>query len=76
MKDLQHVKAIAEQMFSLSSELLRLVDMDETERRLFLEEVKKKKKCGRKGAIFSRREKGGRTATKQYICSKIDFLFY
>ena len=73
MKDLQHVKAIAEQMFSLSSELLRLVDMDETERRLFLEEVKK---CGRKGAIFSRREKGGRTATKQYICSKIDFLFY
>ena len=41
MKDLQHVKAIAEQMFSLSSELLRLVDMDETERRLFLEEVKK-----------------------------------
>lgn len=41
MKDLQHVKAIAEQMFSLSAELLRLVDMDETERRLFLEEVKK-----------------------------------
>lgn len=41
MKDLQQIKAIAEQMFSLSSELLRLVDMDETERRLFLEEVKK-----------------------------------
>lgn len=41
MKDLQHIKAIAEQMFSLSAELLRLVDMDETERRLFLEEVKK-----------------------------------
>ncbi len=25
--------------------------------------------------MLSRREKGGRTATKQYICSKIDFLF-
>ncbi len=41
MKDLQHIKTIAEQMFSLSSELLRLVDMDETERRAFIEEVKK-----------------------------------
>lgn len=41
MKDLQQTKTIAEKMFALSSELLRLVDMDETERRLFLEEVKK-----------------------------------
>lgn len=41
MKDLQEIKAIAEQMFALSSELLRLVDLDETERRRLFEDVKK-----------------------------------
>lgn len=41
MKDLTHVKEIAENMFTLSAELLRLVDMDEQERRSFIEEVKK-----------------------------------
>lgn len=42
MKELlQHVKEIAEQMLTLSAELLRLVDADERERALVLEEVKK-----------------------------------
>lgn len=41
MKDLQQIKAIAEQMFSLSADLLRLIDMDEQARRALIEEVKK-----------------------------------
>ncbi len=41
MKDLKEVKAIAEQMLALSAELLRLVDMDETERARLIEDVKK-----------------------------------
>ena len=41
MKDLQHIKTIAEQMFSLSAELLRLVDLDEVERARLIEDVKK-----------------------------------
>lgn len=41
MKDLQQIKAIAEQMFSLSAELLRLVDIDEVARVRLIEDVKK-----------------------------------
>lgn len=41
MKDLKEVKAIAERMFALSAELLRLVDMNETERARLIEDVKK-----------------------------------
>lgn len=41
MKDLTHVKEIAQQMLTLSIELLRLVDLDEQERRSFMEQVKK-----------------------------------
>lgn len=41
MKDLTRVKEIAQQMLTLSAELLRLVDMDEQERRSFIEEAKK-----------------------------------
>lgn len=41
MKDLQEVKAIAQQMLTLSAELLRLVDMDESERRALIENAKK-----------------------------------
>ena len=41
MKDLQQVKAIAAQMLTLSAELLRLVDLDESERRALLESAKK-----------------------------------
>lgn len=41
MKDLTHVKEIAQQMLTLSAELFRLVDLDEQERRSFIEEVKK-----------------------------------
>lgn len=41
MKDLKEVKEIAQQMLALSSELLRLVVMDEQERRALIEEVKK-----------------------------------
>ena len=41
MKNSDEVKIIAEQMLALSAKLLQLVDMDETERRRFVEEVKK-----------------------------------
>lgn len=41
MKDLTHVKEIAQQMVTLSAELFRLVIQDETERRSFMEQVKK-----------------------------------
>lgn len=41
MKDFTHVKEIAQQMLSLSIELLRLVDLDDQERRSFIEQVKK-----------------------------------
>lgn len=41
MKDLQPIKEIAQQVLTLSAELLRLVDMDERERRSFMEQVKK-----------------------------------
>ena len=41
MKDLQEVKEIAGQILTLSAELLRLVDMDESERRAFIESAKK-----------------------------------
>lgn len=42
MRNSDEVKTIAEQMLALSAKLLQLVDMDETERRRFVEEVKKK----------------------------------
>lgn len=41
MSDFKEVKTIAEQMLALSVELLRLVDMDETERQRLIENVKK-----------------------------------
>ena len=41
MRNSDEVKTIAEQMLALSAKLLQLVDMDETERRRFVEEVKK-----------------------------------
>ncbi|MCI8820879.1 MAG: hypothetical protein HFK02_05720 [Clostridia bacterium] len=41
MKDLQEIKAIAEQMLGLSVELLRLFDTDEQERAALIESVKK-----------------------------------
>lgn len=41
MKDLQEVKAIAGQILTLAAELLRLVDMDEAERRALIENAKK-----------------------------------
>ncbi len=41
MRNSDEVKTIAEQMLALSAKLLQLVDMDETERRRFIEEVKK-----------------------------------
>lgn len=41
MKDLQKVKAIAEQLLALSIELLRLFDSDEQERNTLIENVKK-----------------------------------
>ena len=42
MSDLQEIKPLAEQMYALAAELLRLVDMDETERRRLIEDVKKR----------------------------------
>lgn len=41
MRNSDEVKTIAEQMLALSAKLLQLIDMDETERRRFVEEVKK-----------------------------------
>lgn len=41
MSDFTEVKAIAEQLLALSVELLRLVDMDESEHRKLIEDVKK-----------------------------------
>lgn len=41
MKDLQEIKPLAEQIFALARELLRLVDMDEQARHKRLEELKK-----------------------------------
>ena len=41
MNDLNEVKAIAGQILTLAAELLRLVDMDETKRRAFIESAKK-----------------------------------
>lgn len=41
MSDFKEVKAIAEQLLALSVELLRLVDLDESERRRLIEDVKK-----------------------------------
>lgn len=41
MRNLDEVKTIAEQMLALSAKLLQLIDMDDTERRRFVEEVKK-----------------------------------
>ncbi len=41
MKDLQEIKPLAEQIFALARELLRLVDLDEQARRKRLEELKK-----------------------------------
>lgn len=41
MSDFKEVKAIAEQLLALSVELLRLVDMDESERRRLIKDVKK-----------------------------------
>lgn len=41
MKDLKEVKAVAEKMFALAAELLRLVDTDEQERAALIESVKK-----------------------------------
>ena len=41
MRNLEELKTIAEQMFELSAKLLRLVDRDETERKSFIEQVKK-----------------------------------
>ena len=44
MKYSDEVKKIAEQMLALSAKLLQLVDADETERRRFIEDVKKMRK--------------------------------
>lgn len=41
MGDLQEIKPLAEQMYRLAAELLRLVDMDEQARRKRIEELKK-----------------------------------
>ena len=41
MKDLQEVKKIAIQLYTLAAGLLRLVDSDETERARLIEDVKK-----------------------------------
>lgn len=41
MSDLQEIKPLAEQIFGLAAELLRVVDMDETARRQFIEDLKK-----------------------------------
>ncbi len=41
MKDLQEIKFIAEQIFTLTRELLRLVDMDEQARQKFIKDLKK-----------------------------------
>ena len=41
MSNFTEVKAIAEQMLALSVELIRLVDMNESERRKLIEDVKK-----------------------------------
>lgn len=42
MKDLEPFKAIASQMLTLSAELLRLIDEDESERAAVIEAVKKR----------------------------------
>ncbi len=41
MKDLEHFKAIAAQMLTLSAELLRLISDDESERAAMVETAKK-----------------------------------
>lgn len=41
MSDLQKIKPLAEKMFELAAELLRVVDSDETARRKFIEDLKK-----------------------------------
>lgn len=41
MSDLQKIKPLAEKMFELAAELLQLVDVGETERRKFIEDLKK-----------------------------------
>lgn len=50
MSDLQKIKPLAEKMFELAAELLRLVDVGETERRKFIEDLKKT--CTEKLLIF------------------------
>ena len=42
MKDIQEIKFIAEQIFTLTRELLRLVDMDEQARQKFIKDLKKR----------------------------------
>ena len=42
MRDSEHFKAIAAQMITLSAELLRLIDNDESERAAVIEAVKKR----------------------------------
>ncbi len=41
MKDLQKIKPLAAQMFTLAAELLRLCDTEEQERAALIESVKK-----------------------------------
>lgn len=41
MGDLQEIKPLAEQIYRLAGELLRLVDMDEQARQKFIEDLKK-----------------------------------
>ena len=40
-KDLQEIKPLAEQMYRLAADVLRLVDMDEQARKKFIEDLKK-----------------------------------
>ncbi len=44
MNDLQEIKPLAEQIFTLAAELLRVVDSDENARRKFIEDLKKSRR--------------------------------
>lgn len=61
-RDLQEIKPLAEDIFALARELLRLVDMDEQERRRRIEELKKT----RTAKLFVSRRTGGRPQQRHY----------
>ncbi len=69
MKDLQEIKFIAEQIFTLTRELMRLVDMDEQARQKFIKDLKKT--CTEKLYLFPVRR---RQNTTTILCKNRQLL--